>query len=227
MLTAATFKRIWKNEYFKTAITVILIVALVFGIWLGAQIVLHTQYPALAVASGSMCTVKGMRCEGWDHPFSPTLHKGDLIIIQGVDSKKIHAASYPNGDIIVFHKPKTWENSPDELIVHRAIKSEINPNNGLIYFKTKGDANSAPDHHTDYRGVNYTWNGLISEKLVVGKVILRIPWLGHLALLMHNFSGIFIIFLLILLLVIVEFLIPLFSGEETETEGKENPDLIP
>ncbi|MDH7478113.1 MAG: hypothetical protein QHH17_07020, partial [Candidatus Bathyarchaeota archaeon] len=60
-----TLKKLWRNEYFQTIITLILLIAFVFSFWYMAQTVLRTEYPALAVASGSML---------------PTLNVGDLII---------------------------------------------------------------------------------------------------------------------------------------------------
>lgn len=211
-MTTARLKKLWKNEYFKTAVMILLIIAVVFGFWYGTQLVLNTEYPALAVASGSMCEVEGMGCDGLSHPFEPTLHIGDLIIVQGINPKEIGV-----GDIIVFHKPKPTSGSPDELIVHRVYVTESNPDNGMIYFETKGDASNTPDpFDTDYRGENYTWHNKISEKLVVGKVVLRMPWLGHLALFMHNSSGLFIIVFLIIILVIMEFVIPALTGKKTE-----------
>jgi len=203
-LTAATLKRLWQNEYFKTALMIIFIVALVFGVWFGSQLVLNTSYPALAVASGSMCTLPGSYCDGWSHPFKPTLHVGDLIIIQGVDPEKIKAAPYPDGDIIVFRHPEATK----ELIVHRAIANQTV--NGEIRFTTQGDGNSGADPQP------------VPEDNVIGKVVLRIPWIGHIALFMHNSSGIFIIVFLIIIVVIMEFIIPLFSREEAEAEQKEN-----
>jgi signal peptidase I len=220
-LAVATLKKLWKNEYFKTALMIILIISAVFGFWYGSQLVLNTQYPVLAVASGSMCTVQRMYCDGWSHPFSPTLHIGDLIIVQGVNPKEIKAES-GTGDIIVFHKPKLSESLQDELIVHRAVESEINPDNELVYFETRGDANLGSDSFgSDYRGENYTWHNKISEKLVVGKVVLRIPWIGHIALFMHNSSGVYIIIIIIIIFVIVEFVIPEFTRKEEKTEQKE------
>jgi signal peptidase I len=207
-LTMNTIPKIWQNEYVKTAIMVILIIAVVFGFWYGSQLVLNTQYPALAVASGSMCKVQHMYCDGWSHPFSQTLHVGDLIIVQGVDPKEIKAAAEPDGDIIVFHQP----NSGNELIVHRAIKREIS--DGEIYFTTKGDGNAGPDYDK------------VPGDQVVGKVILRIPWIGHTALFLHNSSGIFIIIILIVILVIVEFVIPMFSSEKAEADSGEKSEKI-
>jgi len=204
-LTTATLKQVWRNEYLRTALMIVLIIAVVFGFWYGSQFVLNTQYPALAVASGSMCKLQDMSCDGWSHPFAPTLHVGDLIIVQGISPKEIKAAPYPNGDIIVFHRPTTG--SSGDLIVHRAVGSE--QTGDTIYFTTQGD------------GVRGTDPWKVPEDLVVGKVVLRIPWIGHIALFMHNSSGIFIIIVLIIILVIVEFVIPVFTGKEAEAEGKE------
>jgi signal peptidase len=198
-LTTVKLNQIWKNEYFKTAAMFILIIVIFFGAWFSSQIFLNTQYPALAVASGSMCTLYGPYCDGWTHPFETTLHIGDLIIVQGTDSKDIKAAPYPDGDIIVFRRPQAG----NELIVHRAIEKRTI--NGKIFFETKGDGNASPDQD------------LVPEDNVVGKVILRIPWIGHLALFMHNsFFGTLLIIFLIIILIIIEFVIPASTGTEIE-----------
>ena len=203
-----TIPKIWENEYVKTAIMVILIIVVVFGFWYGSQLVLNTQYPALAVASGSMCKEQHMYCDGWFHPFSRTLHIGDLIIVQGVDPEDIYAAPYPYGDIIVFHEPL----SDDTLIVHRAVDRKVEDDK--IFFKQEGDGN---------RPGTGSW---IPADRVVGKVILRIPWIGHIALFLHNSSGIFIIVILIVILVIVEFVIPVFSSEKAEVDSGEKSEKV-
>ncbi|MEM3700830.1 MAG: signal peptidase I [Candidatus Bathyarchaeia archaeon] len=110
-----TLKKLWKNEYFQTIITLILLIAFVFGFWYIAQTVLRTEYPALAVASQSML---------------PTLNVGDLIIVQGASPEEINA-SYLTGDIVVF------KDSRGDLFVHRAVRVE--EINGEYWFTTKGD----------------------------------------------------------------------------------------
>ena len=181
---------------------ILLIIAVVFGFWYGSRLALNTQYPMLAVASGSMCKLPGSYCDGWSHPFERTLHVGDLIVVEGVDVSDIHAAPYPDGDIIVFHQLYS-----EELIVHRAIEKRTE--NGNIYFVTKGDGNAGPDQP-------------IPASHVIGKVILRIPWIGHLALIMRNSSGIYLIIALIAILIVVELIIPVFKEKKPETEQKEN-----
>jgi len=216
-LATGTLSRLWKNEYFKTTIVIILIVVIVFGFWYFFQFVQNTQYPALAVASGSMCNLPESYCDGWSHPFDRTLHVGDLIIVQGVNPKDIKTAPYPDGDIIIFRRPGIV----DELIVHRAIESETV--DGKRYFKTKGDGNPSPD---SYFGEG-TWDGMISEDFVIGKVVMRIPWLGHLALFMHNSYGIYIVVTLLIIMIVIEFILPALSSKETQTEPKEHMEKVP
>lgn len=182
---------------------IVLIVLIVFGFWYGTQLVLNTQYPGLAVATGSMCKIQHMSCDGWSHPFERTLHVGDLIIVQGVNPEEIYAAPEPDGDIIVFRQLGS-----NDLIVHRAIQKIVQ--NGNISFVTKGDGNYGPDPQP------------IPASRVIGKVILRIPWVGHVALFMHNSSGMFIIIILIVILLVIEFIIPAFTRKETKTEEKED-----
>ena len=99
------------------AIMIFLMIGIVFGFWYGSQIVLNTQYPALAVVSTSMV---------------PTLNVGDVIIVQGVPVTQIKA-NYTTGDIVVFKDPS----EPDKRIVHRAVKIE-NAGNGYM-ITTVGD----------------------------------------------------------------------------------------
>ena len=112
-----TLKKLWKNEYFQTALTVALILIIVFGLYYGAQAALGTEYPALAVASGSML---------------PTLNIGDLIIVQKIEPAKIKADPEGlTGDILVYKRG-------NELIVHRAVN--IRPGqNGIYMITTRGD----------------------------------------------------------------------------------------
>jgi len=110
-------KQLWKNEYFQMAIMIILMVGIVFGFWYGSQLVLNTQYPALAVVSTSM---------------TPTLNVGDVIIVQGVPVTQIRA-NYTTGDIVVFISPS----DPNQRIVHRAVKIENTTSGYMI--TTLGD----------------------------------------------------------------------------------------
>jgi signal peptidase I len=206
-----TAKKLWKNEYFRTAVAIVVIVIVVFGFWFGAQTLLGTPYPALAVASGSMYLPRGAKCDGWSHPFAPTLQTGDLIIIEGVKPDDIYA-NPGNGDILVFTytDPVTGEST---LIVHRAV-GKIVGQDGTLEFITWGDNNYGPGPGSPTPAAD-----------VIGKVVLRIPWFGWLALLMRDSSAVYVIAVIIVLLIIVELALPERTSSKTETELKEvNPD---
>jgi signal peptidase I len=215
----AELKKLWKNEYFQTAVALGLIVLVIFGFWYGSQAVLNTPYPALAVISGSMCIPYDDQCDGWlslTHPFARTLHKGDLIIVQGVNPEDLKT-DYPNSDIIVFHKPS----DPSELIVHRIVT--VDEVNGTLYFITKGDGNSPikwPDTPSTSEYDPWVTDGVqgVRQDLVVGKVVMRIPWFGHLVLFMRNSLGLPIVIGLIIIIVIIEFVLPLLKKKPSEQQ---------
>jgi signal peptidase I len=139
-----------------------------------------------------------------------------MIIVQGVNPADLNA-DYPNSDIIVFHKPE----NPDELIVHRIVAKE--ERNGALYFYTKGDGNGVNKWPAIPPTSEYDpWNNGqgVPENLVVGKVVMRIPWLGHLVLFMRNSIGLPIIIMLIIIIVIVEFVIPLLREKMPSEQQK-------
>jgi hypothetical protein len=59
---------------------------------------------------------------------------------------------------------------------------------------------------------------MVSEKMLVGRVVMRVPWLGHIALFMRNSSGIYIILALLIILIIVEFALPMLRKKTPEKE---------
>lgn len=186
-------KKIWKNEYFQTVLMVALIIIIVFGFWNGMAYALGTPYPMVAVEGASMCTLPGSYCDGWTHPFERTLHDGDLVILQGVNPKNISI-----GDIIVYR------DGSDRFVIHRVINIKIGVD-GKLYFTTKGDGNPGPD------------SGDVSQDNVIGRVVCRIPWLGHIALFMRSSFFAFIIIAIIILL-IFEIVLPILIGEGEEKE---------
>lgn len=188
-----TLKKLWRNDYFQTIITIAIIVLIVFGFWNALQFTSGTKYPIVAVSGASMCTLPGSHCDGWTHPFERTLHDGDLVFLQGVNPEDIKV-----GDIIVYSK------SDGDLIIHRVITIIPSDTDGKIYFETQGDGNNGPDRP------------LVSQDDVVGRVVFRIPWLGHIMLLMRSSFAAFIIVAIILLL-IFELVFSVFVGKE---EGK-------
>ena len=100
----------------------------------------YFKYWAIAVASGSM---------------SPTIEKGDVVIIKKVED------NYSNiniGDVLA-HKVQ------NVTIVHRVVnKIKVD---GKYYFYTKGDSNSKEDNYA------------IDEDAVIGVVSIRLPLIGR------------------------------------------------
>jgi len=207
-------KKLWKNDYFKTTLAIALIIAVIIGFYAGVALALGTPVPIRVVESGSMCVPYDGACDGWlslDHPFAQTLHKGDIIIIQAVNPADLNA-NYPDSDIIVFRNPNGV--TP---IVHRIVeKQEIN---GVLFFQTKGDGNSPIkypevsnyyDNIPDSRGV--------PQNLIEGKVVLRIPWFGWVTLFMRGNSwALPLVVALIVLLMVIEFMLPLVKEKRKRT----------
>jgi signal peptidase len=159
-----------------------------------------------------MCIPYNGACNGWNHPFAGTLHVGDLLVLQGVSPRDLKA-DYPNSDIIVFHEP----GDPNDLIVHRIVSVE--EVDGKLIFRTKGDGNSLTKYPNTPQTAEYDpWP--IPQDQVVGKVILRIPWLGHVVLFMRTPSGLVLVAVLVVMLLVIEFIVPIFRKKQTEPEPK-------
>jgi signal peptidase len=200
-LAKAKLTKLLKNSYVKTIFLGVILLGAVFAFWFGLRLGLRTDYPLLAVASGSM---------------TPTLNVGDLIIVQGVPNyNDLYAAPAPDGTIIVFHKPSDTE----ELIVHRGINRV--DENGTWFFQTKGDNNLTPDYWVG----DGTLNGLISQRLLVGKVVAVVPWVGNVPLFIRTPSGLLLIILLFLVILFIEY-VPVLSkkakGENKAEDKAEN-----
>ncbi|MEM2917607.1 MAG: signal peptidase I [Candidatus Bathyarchaeia archaeon] len=202
-----TFKKLWKNEYIKTLILLAIVILGVLAFWFGIRLALKTEFPVLAVASGSM---------------HPTLEVGDLIIIQGgLKGEEIKAApknAPVPGDIIVFDRVRLAPFQAGELYVHRAIDRTQDPTTGKWYFRTQGDYNSGADHWYDEDGNLLPYNGMIPEDYIVGKVIYKIPWLGNVALFLRSSGGIFLIIILFIFIILIEFILPVLFKKPKEKE---------
>ena len=227
----SSLQKLVKNHGRKilNALVLFAVVAIGFlGSWFASKAILNTEYPILPVSSGNMCVFQS-NCDDLMHPFEPTLHVGDLAIVQGVNCSTIRFA-YPNSDILVFHFPKSDSYDSGGLVITRVVVKE--ERSGIVYFRTKADgvgfhmwpempSVSECDRWYDYRE-NYTWNGMISEKLLVGKVVVRIPWIGYIALFVQNPSGIFVIVMIIIIILIVEFAIQKFTSKKAKTKPKKS-----
>lgn len=167
-------REILKSDYVKLAIMLLIFAISTFAFWYGLKAGLRAEYPLCGVASGSM---------------EPTLKVGDIIIVQGLNPEKINAAPAPDGDIIVFYRPKGGAPDPSDLIVHRAIDKTSRGN--ITYFKTKGDANFGSD----------SWE--VPEDHLIGRVVsLRVPMTGFITFLMRTPAGILVILPMLVVIII-------------------------
>jgi signal peptidase len=205
-------KELLKNEWVKTGIMLAIVLIAFFSFWFGLRFALATEYPLLAVASGSMV---------------PTLNIGDLIVVRGVSNFSEIYAHPINGGIIIFttYDPNIgqdpinlWPGKAPELIVHRAInktlKYDSHVGREVYYFTTKGDHNPTADA---WPGTNFDG---VPEYYVVGRVVGVVPWVGNVPLFIRTPSGILTIFALIIIVFLAEYL---FS---TVREKKKPPVVV-
>ena len=209
-----------RNEYVRSAIVIAIIIAVVLGLFFSLQFALGTSVPVRVVESGSMCVTYDGGCDGWSHPFEQTLHVGDIIIIQRINPADLNA-SYPNSDVIVYENPTNPTATP---IVHRIV--EKYKDNGTLYFQTKGDGNGQkwpkiPSHQEyDSRTLWSTGQG-VPQNHVIGKVVMRIPYFGWITLFMRGNSwGVPLVVALIILLIVVEFAMPIVKGKRKTAQHK-------
>lgn len=183
-LTWSKLSKVFKNSYVRTVILGVIVFGGVFAFWFGLRAWSRTQYPLLAVVSTSMM---------------PTLNVGDLIIVQGVEASTLRVGSKFEGEIIVFQHP----NNRDDFIVHRAIEKIFSFRDGIWYFRTQGD-NSATNSSPDVWSGPHTWNGMISQELVIGKVVDVVPWFGNLSLFIRTPEGLLLIIVLIIIIIFLD-----------------------
>ena len=156
----------------KNIITILFIVITFSGAFIFyfiLQVVLDTSSPLDVVISDSM---------------EPSLHRGDLLILQGKDPAEIKNGTVEdqNGDIIVFNAQGLWYDAPDTPIVHRIVGKWYNESIESWFFYTKGDANEAMD------GAYHPWlNGVpIPASRIIGVVIGEIPYIGWIKIVLSN-----------------------------------------
>jgi hypothetical protein len=225
-------KKIWRSQYFKSAISIVIIVMVILGFFLGLRFALNTDVPTRVVESSSMSIPHNFQ-PGPPYPFSyilltllrpfdRTLNVGDIIIIQGIKPTDLKT-NYPNSDIIVYKNPTDPTGTP---IVHRIVASyEVN---GTLYFQTKGDGNTDVQwpkipsvSEYDSNTIWHTGEG-VPQNLVIGKVVMRIPWFGWITLeLRDNALVLPLIVAIILIFIALEFIIPVVRKRQKKLEQEQ------
>jgi signal peptidase I len=171
------FKKFWNFVWHDDSILswivniVLAFVIVKFLLYPGLGLLLGTNYPVVAVVSGSM-EHNGFNFDEWwqlnekyyenfnitkeefsNYIFKNGFNKGDLVVLRG--AKEVNP-----GDVIVFMYPRS------EPIIHRAVIAE--ERNGKIFIQTKGDNNpySIPGETE------------IPPYALVGKAWFKLPYLG-------------------------------------------------
>ena len=152
---------------------VIAFVLVKFLIYPGMGFFLGTEFPIVAVVSGSMEHNPDDFDGWWDKrgvwyedngvgkkdfesfKFKNGFNKGDIMFLKGIEPKHIKV-----GDVLVYETGA--HNNP---IIHRVVGIDIGE--GVYYFLTKGDNNHKED------------KPVIEEQIVnTGKAVFKIPYLG-------------------------------------------------
>lgn len=161
-----------RREWLHLALTLGAAVLIVTGGWVGMVYLLKTSNPITYVTGTSML---------------PNLVEGDLVILKGTTAQEI-AHDFQAGDdhiIIVFRSPNS--RIP---IIHRIITIEYDSSGNIIGFRTQGYNVPVPDP------------GIVREQDIVGRVVYRIPAVGHVVIFFGSTVGRILGGALIVLLVI-------------------------
>ncbi len=169
---------IWEEDSLLSwLVNIILAFVLIkFLVYPGLGLLFGTSFPVVAVVSSSMehqgdfdswwekqgtfYAHQGMfKNEFKSYSFPNGFNKGDIMVVRGVKPQNI-----TQGTVIVF-----WSGKSDPII-HRVI--ETNKRKGTYTFGTKGDNN--PNQ------IQTAWldEKNVEESKVIGKAVLRIPFLG-------------------------------------------------
>ncbi len=179
---------IWEdNSIWSWLVNIILAFLLIlFIVYPGLGFLLTTSHPVVAVVSESM--EHNMEFDAWweknkdwyigsgiNKQYFKTFslkngfNKGDIMVLVGRDAENIEV-----GDIIVFRSSKK------DPIIHRVVKKMEDDG---IYFQTKGDNNKDSIKSIVLDETN------LREEVIIGKAVLRIPFLGYIKIIWNKFIG--------------------------------------
>ncbi|HWR27661.1 MAG TPA: signal peptidase I [Candidatus Thermoplasmatota archaeon] len=96
----------------------------------------------------------------------PTFNAGDVILTVDTPVRSLKV-----NDIITYWSPDNMKS----LVTHRIVT--ISKDSQGLSFQTKGDANEGVDQY------------VVPAELVVGRMVLTIPYVGHVASISHSFLG--------------------------------------
>ncbi len=183
-----TWNFLWHDDSLLSWIVSFVIAFLLvkFVVYAGIGLLLGTNYPIVAVVSGSM-EHEGLNFDTWwaengewyesrditkeefsKFMFKNGFNKGDIMVLVGEEAKDIK-----KGDILVF------EANSQHPIIHRVV--DIDEKSGEYYFQTKGDNN--PDSYEQLGERD------IAENQIIGKAVFRVPLLGWVKIVFAELVG--------------------------------------
>lgn len=110
----------------------------------------------------------------------PNIQSGDLIICNTLEAEEVN-----EGDVIAFFDPA---GNGSSVVTHRVI--EVTEKNGVITWRTQGDANNTPD------------SSLVPADNLVGRYKLRIAGAGNVAMFMQTTQGLIVCVILPIILLV-------------------------
>ena len=169
---------IWHDNSLASWIVNIILAYIIikFIIYPGLGLFFGTHFPIVAVVSNSMehhmsldewwiknedyyLALNITRADFENYPFNNGFNRGDIMFLIGKKPEDISI-----GDVIVFQSKKPYP------IIHRVIKKE---EKGMWLFQTKGDNNKAQIRDSELDETR------VLEKQLLGRAVLRVPWLGY------------------------------------------------
>ncbi|MDO8555750.1 MAG: signal peptidase I [Nanoarchaeota archaeon] len=180
-----TWNFLWHDDSILSWIVNVIIAFILvkFVLYPGIGLMLGTDYPIVAVISGSMEHEENF--ENWwqnneayykkynitkeafkTYPFKNGFNKGDIMILKGKEPKAIKV-----GDVVVYQS-----NLNSNPIIHRVITIT---NNGTFMYATKGDHNKIIDPQP------------VQEQQIqhTGIAVFKIPYLGWIKILFSTLIG--------------------------------------
>jgi signal peptidase I len=147
-----------------------------FIVYPGMGLIFGTHFPIVAVVSNSMehhqpfdqwwasnedyyLALNITKAEFEKYDFKNGFNRGDIMILVGKKPADIQV-----GEVIVFQSKKPYP------IIHRVVKKD---NMSMWVFQTKGDNNKAQIRDAELDETR------VLEKQLLGKAVIRVPWLGY------------------------------------------------
>jgi signal peptidase len=174
--------------------------SLAIGTMMATAILVAVPPVALGTRAFPVAIVRG-------NSMLPAYSSGDLLVFTGAPT----SPSLQNGTVVVYLTGGTGLSILDFLIpsveIHRIVATVVQPQDGMIYYRTKGDNNQFPD------------DGLVKASSILGVPALKIPYVGLVLDFVHSQQG--------MILITAAILFGYLNGQsEADLEGKQKKKLL-